>query len=126
MHYRMAGNIGGEFNLAIWQSSVGSTNVKSPKLLYTKVYSYSCANAVSGCCEKLQKCLDSPGRTIPSCVLPNLCTMTGSIAVVLSSFSFPLILSFYFIMLHCIMDAVACIICMSYLMPKCIIAFLTA
>ena len=35
--YRMAGNIGGDLNLAIWWPSVGSPNFKSPKLLPTKM-----------------------------------------------------------------------------------------
>ena len=75
-------NVGWEFNLANLQFSVGSTNFKLPKYLQTKVYSYSCTTAASSCCEKLWKCLDSPGRTIPRSVLANLCTLTWSVVIV--------------------------------------------
>ena len=78
----MAGNIGREYNLAIWQSSIELPNFKLPKLLHTKLYSYGCATIINGC----WKCLDSRGRTIPSCVLANLCTPSWSVVILFPMF----------------------------------------
>ena len=87
--HHLAGNFGRELNLAIWWSDVGSLHFKSPNLLHKN---YTCTVAQPQLWNislwghrEVAKCLHSPVRTIPSCALATLCTLTWSVVVVFPS-----------------------------------------
>ena len=63
--YRMAGNIGREFNLVTWPSSVGLPNFILPKLLHTIYYTCMVAQPLSpGNCWKCLNSLVGPSHMV--------------------------------------------------------------